>query len=228
MRRSSGQYAEFPNLCFVDTLDNVAGLGKCSGHQQEMFGGVSAENVARIKRQNQRKISVVIGNPPYNANQQNENDNNKNRTYPRIDQRIKATYIRESTAQKTKAYDMYTRFFRWASDRLKDDGIVAFVTNRSFIDSADDGWLPQDASRRNSAISAWSISAATCGPTRNCQARSTTFSASRPASRLLSREAPKDRRANAGSSIAATGDWRQRKRSFRFSRRAKLAQREDR
>jgi predicted helicase len=82
-----------------------------------------------------KKISVIIGNPPYNANQQNENDNNKNRTYPRIDERIKATYIKESTAQKTKAYDMYTRFFRWASDRLRDDGIVAFITNRSFIDS---------------------------------------------------------------------------------------------
>jgi predicted helicase len=30
---------------------------------------------------------------------------------------------------------MYTRFFRWASDRIKDEGIVAFVTNRSFIDA---------------------------------------------------------------------------------------------
>ncbi len=30
----SGQYAEYPNLCFVDTLDNVAGLGKFSGHQE--------------------------------------------------------------------------------------------------------------------------------------------------------------------------------------------------
>jgi len=131
----SKQYAAYPNLCFVDTLDNVAGLGKFSGHQEEMFGAVSEENVARIKRQNARKISVIIGNPPYNANQQNENDNNKNRTYAKIDQRIKATYIRESTAQKTKAYDMYTRFFRWASDRIKDEGIVAFVTNRSFIDA---------------------------------------------------------------------------------------------
>ncbi len=131
----TGQYAEFPNLCFVDTLDNVAALGKFSGHQDDLFGSMSDENVARIKRQNSRKISVIIGNPPYNANQQNENDNNKNRTYPRIDERIKATYIKESTAQKTKAYDMYTRFFRWASDRLKDDGIVAFITNRSFVDS---------------------------------------------------------------------------------------------
>ena len=131
----TGQYAEFPNLCFVDTLDNVAALGKFSSHQEDLFGSLSEENVARIKRQNARKISVIIGNPPYNANQQNENDNNKNRTYPRIDERIKATYIKESTAQKTKAYDMYTRFFRWASDRLRDEGIVAFISNRSFIDS---------------------------------------------------------------------------------------------
>jgi len=146
----SKQYAAYPNLCFVDTLDNVAGLGKFSGHQEEMFGAVSEENVARIKRQNARKISVIIGNPPYNANQQNENDNNKNRTYAKIDQRIKATYIRESTAQKTKAYDMYTRFFRWASDRIKDEGIVAFVTNRSFIDARTmDGFRKRMASEFN-------------------------------------------------------------------------------
>ncbi len=30
---------------------------------------------------------------------------------------------------------MYARFFRWASDRMHDDGVSAFVTNRSFIDS---------------------------------------------------------------------------------------------
>jgi predicted helicase len=100
-----------------------------------LFGGVSDENVARIKRQNKKKISVVIGNPPYNANQLNENENNKNREYPEIDRRIKATYIANSTAQKTKLYDMYARFFRWASDRIDENGIVAFVTNRSFVES---------------------------------------------------------------------------------------------
>ena len=130
-----GEYAEFPNLCFVDTLDNVAGLRKYKGHQEELFGSMSEENVARIKRQNRRKISVVIGNPPYNANQLNENENNKNREYPDIDKRIKDTYIAASTAQKTKLYDMYARFFRWASDRVDQDGVVAFITNRSFIDS---------------------------------------------------------------------------------------------
>jgi predicted helicase len=93
------------------------------------------ENTQRIQNQNDRNISVIIGNPPYNANQQNENDNNKNRKYPAIDKRIKDTYIEESTAQKTKLYDMYSRFFRWATDRLGENGIIAFITNSSFIDA---------------------------------------------------------------------------------------------
>ena len=98
----SGRYEEFPNLCFVDTLDNVGLHTAAKGVSADLFGSVSEENVVRIKRQNSRRISVVIGNPPYNANQANENDNNKNRTYASIDARIKQTYIAESTAQKTK------------------------------------------------------------------------------------------------------------------------------
>jgi predicted helicase len=127
-------YDEYPNLCFVDTLDNTAALRAYKGQQGELFGAVSEENVARIRRQNTKKISVIIGNPPYNANQLNENENNKNREYPEIDKRIRETYIDASTAHKTKLYDMYARFFRWASDRVNENGILAFITNRSFID----------------------------------------------------------------------------------------------
>ena len=131
-KQKTGKYEEFNNLCFVDTLDNTG--FHWAGKQGTLFG-VSAENAERIRKQNDRKISVVIGNPPYNANQQNENDNNKNRAYASIDKRIKDTYIKNSTAQKTKLYDMYSRFYRWAMDRLNDNGIITFITNRSFIDS---------------------------------------------------------------------------------------------
>ncbi|WP_373480826.1 N-6 DNA methylase [Geminocystis sp.] len=124
------QYLEFNNICLVDTLSHT----NFGGKQFDLFA-MSQENTERIKRQNESKISVIIGNPPYNANQQNENDNNKNRSYPDIDKRIKETYIKESTAQKTKLYDMYSRFYRWASDRLNDEGIIAFITNNSFIDA---------------------------------------------------------------------------------------------
>ncbi len=132
---ATGNYEEFPGLCFVDTLDNTYALRKHAGHMDDLFGSVSDDNVKRIRQQNTRRISVIVGNPPYNANQLNENENNKNREYPEIDKRIKETYIAASTAQKTKLYDMYARFFRWAADRLDENGILAFVTNRSFIDS---------------------------------------------------------------------------------------------
>jgi len=126
------EYQPFNNIVFVDTLDNL-GFGY-AGKQMTMFA-MSAENLDRIRNQNSKKISVIIGNPPYNANQMNENDNNKNREYPKIDKRIKDTYIHHSTAQKTKVYDMYARFLRWSSDRLDKNGIIAFITNRSYIDS---------------------------------------------------------------------------------------------
>jgi len=131
----AGEYVEYPNLCFVDTLDNTYALRKYRGHMDDLFGALSDDNVRRIRRQNSRKISVIIGNPPYNANQLNENENNKNREYPEIDKRIKDTYIAPSTAQKTKLYDMYARFFRWAADRLDENGILAFITNRSLIET---------------------------------------------------------------------------------------------
>ncbi|MBW1650631.1 MAG: N-6 DNA methylase, partial [Deltaproteobacteria bacterium] len=132
-KQKTGYYEEFQNLCFVDTLDNTAPLSY-SGKEGSLFG-ITSENAKRVKRQNSKKISVIIGNPPYNANQANENDNNKNRTYKDIDKHIKNTYVKASSAQKTKVYDMYSRFYRWASDRLDKNGIIAFITNRSFINS---------------------------------------------------------------------------------------------
>jgi predicted helicase len=125
-----GEYEEFEHICFVDTLDHAAFHLK----QMNLFA-MSVENTQRIQNQNDRNISVIIGNPSYNANQQNENDNNKNRKYPAIDKRIKDTYVKESTAQKTKVYDPYSRFFRWATDRLGENGIISFITNSSFINA---------------------------------------------------------------------------------------------
>ena len=146
-RERTGDYLVFPNLCFVDTLDNMdwqqqgATGGAVTRQGAFNLGGVSEENWIRIQEQNEKRISVIIGNPPYNANQQNENDNNKNREYPEIDRRISQTYIAASTAQKTKQYDMYKRFIRWASDRLDDDGIIGFVSNSAFLNARqDDGF----------------------------------------------------------------------------------------
>jgi len=130
-QQKMGKYEEFKNICLVDTLDHCTP----EGHQFDLFA-MSVQNTARIQQQNDRTISVIIGNPPYNAHQENFNQRNPNRLYKGINNAIKETYIKEGTAQnQIVVYDMYTRFFRWASDRLGKNGIIAFITNRSFIDA---------------------------------------------------------------------------------------------
>ncbi|MCY4416199.1 MAG: N-6 DNA methylase [Chloroflexi bacterium] len=144
-RERTGRYLEFPNLSFVDTLDNMDWRGSAGSTFTFQIGlnlgGLSEENLLRVRDQNKQAISVIIGNPPYNANQQNWNDFNPNIVYPDVDQRIRDTYVANSVATKTKQYDMYKRFIRWASDRLEDSGVIAFVTNRAYLDALqDDGF----------------------------------------------------------------------------------------
>ena len=126
----TGEYEAFQGLCFVDTLEMAE-------HAHGQFAFMTEANTQRVERQKKTPITVIIGNPPYNAWQQNENDNNKNRKYKVIDQRIKETYAKDSAATNKNALsDMYVKFFRWATDRLSgQDGAVCFVSNNGFIDS---------------------------------------------------------------------------------------------
>ena len=144
-REKTGRYLEFPNLVFVDTLDNMDWEGATGGAvtRQGSFelGGMSFDNWYRMQGQNEKTISVILGNPPYNDGATVWGDGGANRAYPEIDRRIRDTYIKEGTAQRTHQYDMYKRFIRWASDRLDDDGVIAFISNRAFLDARqDDGF----------------------------------------------------------------------------------------
>jgi predicted helicase len=121
----TGTYEPFEGICLVDTFD----LAESS--QYKLF---TAENTHRVELQKQSAIFVVIANPPYNAGQANENDNNKNRKYPIIDKRVAETYSKDSKASnKNSLSDPYVKAIRWATDRIGDEGIVCFVSNNSFI-----------------------------------------------------------------------------------------------
>jgi predicted helicase len=92
-------------------------------------------NNARVEAQKNLDIRVIIANPPYSAKQSSQNDNNRNLRYPTLDAAIADTYASRSTATlKNSLYDSYIRAIRWATDRIKDQGIIGFVTNGGFID----------------------------------------------------------------------------------------------
>lgn len=120
------EYEPFEGICLVDTFE----LAEAA--QGALF---TTENTERVKRQKAAPITVILGNPPYNMGQVNENDQNKNRKYKHLDQRVADTYTRDSKATlRNKLSDPYVKAFRWASDRIGDHGIVAFVSNNSFLD----------------------------------------------------------------------------------------------
>ncbi len=124
----TGDFEAFPGLCFADTLDLFSGA-------QLSIKEFEAENAERVEREMAAPITVILGNPPYNVGQKNENDNNKNRPYPKLDASIKNSYAKASRASSvSKIYDPYVRFFKWASERLnKGDGAICFITNNSFV-----------------------------------------------------------------------------------------------
>jgi predicted helicase len=85
------EYRAFPGICLVDTFE-------LAEPDQGKFGFMTAENAERVKRQKQAPIFVIVGNPPYNMGQLNENDNNKNRKYHEQDKRVSDTYAADSNA----------------------------------------------------------------------------------------------------------------------------------
>ncbi len=122
----TGAYLPFEGIALADTFELL------EQQQGELF---TQENMERVERQKAADMFVVIGNPPYNMGQVNENDNNKNRKYETMDHRIAETYAKDSKATlKNKLYDPYVKAIRWALDRIGEQGVVAFVTNNSFLD----------------------------------------------------------------------------------------------
>lgn len=122
-------YVPFEGIVLTDTFESTENEDTLD----DVYFGTNDE---RLKRQQAVPITAVIGNPPYSKGQSSENDNNKNEEYPRLFESIQNTYVaNSSTSSVLSMYDSYILAFRWASNRILDRGVVAFVSNGSFIDS---------------------------------------------------------------------------------------------
>ncbi|MCB5024492.1 DEAD/DEAH box helicase [Streptococcus mutans] len=122
-------YAPFEGIVLTDTFEST----ETEDTLDDSFFGT---NDQRLKRQQEQPITAIIGNPPYSIGQGSQNDNNQNISYPRLDQRLADTYVKNSNAGLTKGlYDSYVKAFRWASDRLSDKGVIGFVTNGNYLNT---------------------------------------------------------------------------------------------
>ena len=127
------EYQPFEGICLTDTFQ----LGE-EASDNLLFSEQFPTNSRRVIEQKKRRITVIVGNPPYSIGQKSANDNAQNESYPTLESRIENTYVAQSEAALNKsAYDSYIKAFRWASDRLdkKEGGIIGFVTNGAWLDA---------------------------------------------------------------------------------------------
>ena len=129
------QYQSFDGMVLTDTFQLYE-------QDRDMIANLLPDNSERRTKQKKRDITVIIGNPPYSAGQSSANDNAANLKYKNLDKRIEETYAASSSANlKNSLYDSYIRAFRWASDRIGDEGVIGFVTNAGWVDgNATDGF----------------------------------------------------------------------------------------
>lgn len=122
-------YTPFEGIVLTDTFEST----ETEDTLDDSFFGT---NDKRLKRQQEKPITAIIGNPPYSIGQNSQNDNNQNISYPKLDKRLAETYVAKSNAGLTKGlYDSYIKALRWASDRLKNQGVIGFVTNGNYLNT---------------------------------------------------------------------------------------------
>ena len=111
------------------------------------------ENNERVEKQQKTAIQVIVGNPPWSAKQRSVADDNPNVEYPLLEERVKDTYAERSTATlRNSLYDTYKMAIRWASDRIGKQGVIAYITNGSWIDANVDSGVRACLAEEFSAI----------------------------------------------------------------------------
>lgn len=122
-------YKPFEGIVLTDTFESTELQGTLD---DDMFG----VNNRRLKKQQEVPITAIISNPPYSKGQNSESENNQNIHYSHLEKQISDTYIKLSKSNaKNSLLDSYIKAFRWASDRIGEQGVIGFVTNGSYLDS---------------------------------------------------------------------------------------------
>lgn len=122
-------YTPFEGIVLTDTFEST----ETEDTLDDSFFG---NNDKRLKRQQEKTITNIIGNPPYSTGQSSANDMNENTHYEKLETSIREKYAKFTTVKnKNSLYDSYIKSFRWATDRIGESGIIGFVSNGQFIDS---------------------------------------------------------------------------------------------
>ena len=128
-RSEHGIHESFTGIVLTDTFNLNTGSPLSSSRSV-------SDNNERVENQQNLPIQVIVGNPPWSVRQRSAIDNTPNVNYPKLERRIRETYAESSRGMLLRGlYDPYKMAIRWATDRIGEQGVIAFVTNSSWIDS---------------------------------------------------------------------------------------------
>ena len=142
------EYQPFEGICLTDTFQ----LGE-EAADKNLYSEQFPTNSRRVIEQKKRRITVIVGNPPYSAGQKDAHDDAKNQVYPYLESRIAETYA-QTKAMKRSVYNSYIKAFRWASDRIdnKNGGVIGFVTDGDWLNGKAQDEMRKCFEREFSAI----------------------------------------------------------------------------
>lgn len=130
------EYTPFEGIVLTDTFALSENWDEENGTTLNKDSLLFQQNSERATKQLETDITVIVGNPPYSVGQKSGNDNNQNVSYKHLDKMLANTYVAKSKATLNRnAYDTYIKAFRWATDRIGENGIVGFVSNGAYLDS---------------------------------------------------------------------------------------------
>lgn len=148
--RVGGEYKSFAGALLADTFQMYE-------PDDPIDTTTFSENTERVEHQLHLPIRVIVGNPPYRSGDK-DNTGNQNTKYEYLDKRIEETYVRLSNASLNgKLYDHYIRAFRWASDRIEDNGVICFVSNGGWLTSASGAGMRKAISKEFNSIYVYNL-----------------------------------------------------------------------
>ena len=125
---NSKEYQPFNGMVLTDTFQLYE-------QERDMVADLLPDNSLRRTKQKEQDITVIMANPPYSAGQKDAGDGAANNAYPNLTDRIKQTYGFHSNSQNQRfLHDSYVRAIRWATDRINENGVIAFVCGAGWID----------------------------------------------------------------------------------------------
>jgi predicted helicase len=130
-----GEYEEFPGLCFVDTLDNTYALRKHAGHMDDLFARCPTTTSSASASRTAAASASSSATRPTTPTSSTRTRTTRTANTPRSTSASRKPTSPPAPRRRPSCTTCIRASSAGPADRLDENGVLAFITNRSFIDS---------------------------------------------------------------------------------------------